>query len=92
MNHIRQQALGNIVIMLYLGARVFVREENPIYKFVRSMGGCIDSVQDLEKSPAMLKIPLNIEEKRANRLFVENNWSRVVSDKKTQILIEKLMQ
>lgn len=33
MNHLRQQALGNIIIMLYLGAQVFVRDENPLKRF-----------------------------------------------------------
>ncbi|MGP4883030.1 hypothetical protein ACTXQV_67810, partial [Klebsiella pneumoniae] len=38
MNHVRQQALGNILIMLYLGAKVFLREENPVYTFLKNHG------------------------------------------------------
>ena len=50
MNHRRQQAVGNIVIMLYLGARIFLREENPTFPFLKDLGVEISSVQELEKT------------------------------------------
>lgn len=28
-----QQALGNIIIMMYLGAKIFLRKDNPVYDF-----------------------------------------------------------
>lgn len=49
MNHCRQQAYGNIVTMLYLGAKVFLREENPLYSYLKSKGMHIFSIQELEK-------------------------------------------
>lgn len=33
MNHIRQQAMGNIIISLWLGAKVYLQRQNPIYQF-----------------------------------------------------------
>lgn len=50
MNHVRQQAFGNIITMLYLGAKVFLREENPIYIFLKNKGAVIYSIQELEKN------------------------------------------
>lgn len=38
MNHLRQQAVGNIVIMLYFGAKVFLNKENPVYEFFINNG------------------------------------------------------
>lgn len=32
-NHYRQQAMGNIIALLYLGARVYLSEKNPAYRF-----------------------------------------------------------
>lgn len=49
MNHCRQQAYGNIVTMLYLGAKIFLREENPLYSYLKSKGMHIFSIQELEK-------------------------------------------
>ncbi|WP_286966036.1 MULTISPECIES: TDP-N-acetylfucosamine:lipid II N-acetylfucosaminyltransferase [Acinetobacter] len=48
MNHCRQQAYGNIVTLLYLGAKVFLRVQNPLYIYLISKGMNIYSIQDLE--------------------------------------------
>ena len=41
MNHLRQQAMGNIVIMLYLGAKVFLDPKNPAYDFHKKQGAAV---------------------------------------------------
>lgn len=90
MNHIRQQAVGNIVIMLYLGAKVFLREECPTYAFFLEQGAVIFSVQDLEKKPDLLKENLDYKSMAINRKVVEKHWSKEVSDKKTINLLKKV--
>jgi dTDP-N-acetylfucosamine:lipid II N-acetylfucosaminyltransferase len=52
MNHLRQQAMGNIIMMLWLGARVFLNHENPINKAMASIG--VD-VYDIRGLPDYLK-------------------------------------
>lgn len=52
MNHLRQQAMGNIIMMLWLGARVFLNHENPINKAMASIG--VD-VHDIHGLPDYLK-------------------------------------
>lgn len=37
-NHVRQQGVGNIIIMGYLGAKVFVNLKSPVYKFYKDFG------------------------------------------------------
>ncbi|SFG92272.1 TDP-N-acetylfucosamine:lipid II N-acetylfucosaminyltransferase [Neptunomonas qingdaonensis] len=92
MNHIRQQAVGNIVIMLYLGAKVFLRAESPTYTFFIQQGAVIFSVQDLEKKPELLKVRLDSKSMTINRKVVEKNWSREASDKKTINLLNKVCE
>jgi hypothetical protein len=52
MNHLRQQAMGNIIMMLWLGARVFLNHENPINKAMASLG--VD-MHDIRELPDYLK-------------------------------------
>ena len=91
MNQKRQQALGSIIIMLYLGARVFLREENPTYPFLKEMGFSLSSVQELEKEPALLKMPLTAEDRDTNRALVSENWSRKRGIELTKVLIEQAL-
>ena len=89
MNHVRQQAVGNIVIMLYLGARVFIRKENPVYDFFKQSGVILSAVQELETYPKLLETPLTAEERLRNRTFVRHYWSRENAHERTQQLVEK---
>lgn len=91
MNHVRQQAVGNIVIMLYLGARVFVRQENPVYKFFKKAGVVLSTVQELESDPELLNKPLTEEERTRNRAFVSDYWSREKAYERTHKLIDKAL-
>lgn len=48
MNHVRQQALGNIIVMLSLGAKVFLRPKNPLYSYLIEKGFYVYSVEDID--------------------------------------------
>lgn len=88
MNHIRQQAVGNIIIMMYLGATVFLKNKNPVYKFFKEEGAVIYSIEELEKDATMLDIRLLRIEIEKNREVLKRNWSREVAQQKTKRLIE----
>jgi len=45
-NHNRQQALGNIASLLYLGKRVFVSEENGCLEYFKDMGAVLYSIDE----------------------------------------------
>ena len=47
MNHTRQQALGNIVVALWLGSRVYINENISTYHFFKEQGVKICSLSDL---------------------------------------------
>lgn len=91
MNHVRQQAVGNIVIMLYLGARVFVRAENPVYEFFKKSGVILSSIQELEENVVLLQTPLTDDERYKNKSFVSDYWSRKKSYERTKNLVEKAL-
>ena len=57
MNHRRQQALGNILAMMYYGERVYLRPENTIFKFFSAREGHISDIQSLESdNNALVKL------------------------------------
>src|SRR5690554_997666 len=72
MNHYRQQALGNILTMLWMGAKVYLDERNTIYHYLLRIGVKIFSIQtDLNKNNADVLTPLHPEEQDANRRILK---------------------
>ena len=45
MNHYRQQAVGNIMIMLWMGAKVYLNEQNTVYIFLKRIGVTVFSIE-----------------------------------------------
>lgn len=87
MNHLRQQAVGNIVIMLYLGAKVFLNKSCPTFTYFKSHGAVIFSIDDLKASPSMLNERLDAKSIAINQQALEKAWSREVSRCKTRELL-----
>jgi hypothetical protein len=88
MNHMRQQGLATIIQMMYMGAKIFLREENPCYNFFKNNDAVIFSVQDLEKNPDLLETPLSEQEIQTNIKVLEKFWSRDVINAKTKAMVE----
>lgn len=89
MSHMRQQSLGNIAIMLYLGAKVYLREENPIYPFLKARGAHVYPIQDLEQGRTNgWDTPLTKAQMNDNRRIVIAQWGRQAANRKTAYLIE----
>ncbi len=85
MNHIRQQALGNIYLMLSLGAQVFMNENSLLYKELLNSGFSIYPItefQALYSATAtnvdlnMLKVKENVSSMKYKR-YIDNFYSRV---------------
>ena len=87
MNHVRQQALGNIVIMLYLGAKVFLNPKSPVYKEYKQRGIYLYSVDDISKDA--LSVPLSKFEAEFNRQVVLKEWGREASIERCRRLLAK---
>ncbi|KAF5037791.1 TDP-N-acetylfucosamine:lipid II N-acetylfucosaminyltransferase [anaerobic digester metagenome] len=72
MNHNRQQALGNIIVALWLGARVFLNKNISTYRFLREKGVYVSSLDDLNNNNPDRFVSLNDEEIAHNRQILLN--------------------
>ena len=83
MSVLRQEAIGNIIVALYLGAKVFLSHVNPVYEWAQSHGL---TVYELEKlSQKELDTPLDRETKLRNRqillsLYTKERMYRLIKD------------
>lgn len=87
MNHVRQQALGNIVAMMYRGAKIFLREESILYKHFKEKNAYIYSVQELELDKRLLNTHLTIQQINHNRTILNATWSEPVILERTRNLV-----
>lgn len=85
MGHLRQQALGNIVIMLYLGAKVFLDKSNPVYIFFKHQNTFVYTLDEFDNE---VKSKLTEEQIESNRSILRSHWSREVILRKTKDLIQ----
>lgn len=82
MNHIRQQAVGNICISILQGAKVFLNRRNPLYDWLRVRGVTIGDIDHPDTEP------LTDEERRSNTQAIRAHWGRDVQREKTQHVVE----
>jgi hypothetical protein len=87
MNHVRQQGVGLVIIMLYLGATVFLREECPTYKYLKQYGFNLYSIQQLESEPKLLAEELTEAERQENIFLLYQQWSKQSVDRKALTLM-----
>lgn len=87
MNHVRQQALGNIIVMLSLGAKVFLQKKNPLFSELKNLGFIIYSIDDIEHDSFT---PLSSESKERNIELTHQLYNDERINKKTLDLIKEL--
>ena len=65
MNHVRAQALGNIIAALWSGSRLFLRPENHFLPHMKSFGAVVHEWSDVATKNVLA--PLDSDERRRNR-------------------------
>lgn len=85
MNHLRQQALGNICMAMLMGTKVYLNQGNPLVSWLMSRGAVIGSIERLDM------IPLTEEQKIINQQLVLSHWGRVHQNQKTNQLINTIL-
>lgn len=85
MNHIRQQAMGNISSALLRGGKVFLRPENPIYKYYTQLGVKLFAFSD-DVTIADLDAPLNKDDALNNKEILMGIWSRAQGIKQVKAI------
>jgi dTDP-N-acetylfucosamine:lipid II N-acetylfucosaminyltransferase len=76
MNHRRQQALGNIGAILFNGAKLFLDEDNVVYKFFKRKGAFVFSVRDIADRGAEVLSPLSKSEMERNIDVINQVWGQ----------------
>lgn len=84
--HLRQQALGNIIIALLQGSKVFLYKESMVYKYLKDEGYVVFSIED-DLFPSNVEIALNCED-------IQNNSRKILdwflSEKIVDLISERL--
>jgi len=70
MNHNRQQGMGNIVSLLYMGKKVFLSEGVTTFGYLTEAGIAVYPVQSIDRSELKQLASLSEEKKAANRLRI----------------------
>jgi len=71
MNHFRQQAVGNVMTMLWMGAKVYLDERNSLFHYLTRIGVKICSIdKDLNLQNSDVFELLSIEDQNRNRLIL----------------------
>lgn len=74
MNHYRQQAVGNILASLYLGAKVFLNNTT-VYEYLKRIGCLVFLVDEIEKNGAQALQLLSDAEMEYNRQIIKREIS-----------------
>lgn len=93
MNHLRQQALGNICIALNQGARLFLNPRSPVCDWLRDIGVTFSDSTGADATGPDRRIELRDlpeSERTHNRQAIIRHWGREAQRRKTRSLVEKL--
>ena len=71
--HIRQEAVGNILIALFIGGKVFLSSESPMYSYYKRIGLKLFSLEELNNES--INIPMNSEDIELNRKILKDLYS-----------------
>lgn len=85
-NHIRQQGVGNIVSLAYMGAKIFLNKQSTVYTFYKSLGMKIFSIEECDYKS--LNLNLTEEERKLNRQIINDNYSFEAVKKKINTLVQ----
>lgn len=88
MNNIRQQGMGNVIMSLWKGARVFINEKSPIYLYMKEEGVLLYKMSDLEN---MNILPDFETLAKHNRPILENLYNRNRVLNETSDLIKQIV-
>lgn len=91
MNHHRQQGVGNILVMLYMGAKIFLNNINPLYVFYKEKGMIIFTTDELWNDSSLLDLHLSEEDIEKNRQILKLTFGEKLILNKTEDLIKKVI-
>ncbi len=87
MGHIRQQALGNIISLIYMGAKLFLFKESIVYRYLINKGVVVYSFDQLLENKNLLQESLLPETIHKNREILIQLWGKKVNKEHTERII-----
>ncbi len=81
MNHYRQQAMGNILILLASGCKVYLNTENPVYSYLTRIGVKVFSIDDLCENTIkdiFVQLPLKLRQKNRDIIMKEYGYRNAI--------------
>lgn len=91
MPHYRPQAFGNIITALWLGSRVYVSEDSPLYTFFKRIGITLFSIEtDINRTISPKVLSLSVEEREKNRSILASLYEKSVMNRNNQKMVTLL--
>ena len=69
MNHLRQQALGNVIQALATGAQLFLQPSSTLYKYLKDKGFIIPTIEELKDIKPLLSEEREYNKRKCNEFF-----------------------
>ena len=76
MNHYRQQGVGNLVLLLWLGAKVFINTNNPFFEFSLRNNIKVFDIREINDKPIILDEVISSETSSKNKRMIYNYFSK----------------
>ncbi len=92
MAHKRQQGMGNIIMMLHLGYKIFMNIESPAYSFLTEHGIKVFTLEDLSYSDNMIVNDLDEQVKLRNAALIKQLFSADLNRHRTKKIIDLMEQ
>lgn len=73
----RQEAVGNIVIELYLGSKVFLSRKSPLLSHFRSLGITLFELEKINEKELHIPLPEDLKRRNRDILISLLNWDRL---------------
>jgi hypothetical protein len=73
-NHVRQQGVGNIVVMVYLGAKIYMNKKSPVYAYFKRLGMTIFDLNNLNNNS--INRDLEVNQFNLNRELIFSLYSK----------------
>lgn len=88
MNHLRQQAMGNINIALWNGAKVYINEKNIVFKHLKNRNFIVSSIQkELKQSNLLVFDHLTKESIKSNQQLILKYYGQEIIKEKVNNIV-----
>lgn len=83
MNHLRQEAMGNIIMALFNGAHLYMQEESPVYLYLKEMGFNLSAINQHDTF-----IKLSYFQMEENRMLVQKEFGKETQHSNLRYLLK----